>query len=132
MYTAEHQRSQPYLDQVTGPLFEQWYLLHHRLVRLVTNHQGLAEQVKHFLYYAELLAEFSYENPSDLPIAIPDDLLWQAGERLYRPVALTCYLFETLGGEPFPPTPAERKPDDIEWVVIPGVDGPLRARWKEE
>ena len=131
MYTAERQRAQPYLDQVSGPLFEQWYLLHHRMVRLVTNHRALAEQVRHFLYYAELLGEYTYDHPSQLPIAIPIDLLWQAGQRLYRPVALTCYLFALPPGEPFPP-PAEVKPDDIEWVEIPGVDGPLRARWKRD
>jgi hypothetical protein len=28
MYTAERQRAQPYLEQVSGPLFEQWFLLH--------------------------------------------------------------------------------------------------------
>ena len=56
MYTAERQRAQPYLDQVTGPLIEQWYLLHHRMVRVVTNHRALGDEVRHFLYYAELLA----------------------------------------------------------------------------
>jgi hypothetical protein len=132
MYTAERQRAQPYLEQVSGPLFEQWYLLHHRMVRVVTNHTALADQVRHFLYYAELMAEFTYDNPADLPIDIPEDLLWQAGERLYRPVALTCYLFETRLGEPFPPAPAQAKPDVIEWEEITGVDGPLRARWKED
>jgi len=131
MYTAERQRAQPYLDQVVGPLFEQWYLLHHRMVRVVTNHRTLADEVQHFLYYAELLAEYTYDNPADLPIAIPEDLLWQAGERLYRPVALTCYLFQTRPGEPFPPAPAQPKPEDVEWIEITGVDGPLRARWKE-
>ncbi len=131
MYTAERQRAQPYLDQVTGPLFEQWYLLHHRMVRVVTNHRTLADEVRHFLYYAELLAEYLYDAPAALPIAIPEDLLWQAGERLYRPVALTCYLFQTCPGEPFPPTPAQPKPEDVEWVEITGVDGPLRARWRE-
>ena len=57
MYTTEDQRTQPYLAQVTEPLFEQWYLLHHRIVRVVTNHRGLAHQVRHFLYYAQLLGE---------------------------------------------------------------------------
>jgi hypothetical protein len=131
MFTAERQRAQPYLDQVTGPIFEQWFLLHHRMVRVVTNHRTLTEAVRHFLYYAELLAEYIYENPSDLPIDIPEDLLWQAGERLYRPVALTCYLFQTRPGEPFPPVPAQPKPEEVEWIEITGVDGPLRARWKE-
>lgn len=131
MFTAERQRAQPYLDQVSGPIFEQWFLLHHRMVRVVTNHRALTEAVQHFLYYAELLADYIYENPSDLPIDIPEDLLWQAGERLYRPVALTCYLFQTRPGEPFPPAPAQPKPEQVEWIEITGVDGPLRARWKE-
>ena len=131
MYAAERQRAQPYLDQVIGPLFEQWYLLHHRMVRVVTNHRALGDEVRHFLYYAELLAEYTYENPSALPIDIPEDLLWQAGERLYRPVALTCYLFQTLPGEFFPPEPSLPKPEDVDWIEITGVDGPLRARWKE-
>jgi hypothetical protein len=131
MYTAERQRAQPFLDQVTDPLIEQWYLLHHRMVRVVTNHRALAEAVRHFLYYAELLAEYTYEDSSDLPIDIPEDLLWQAGERLYRPVALTCYLFQTRPGESFPPEPAQTKPEHVEWIEITGVDGPLRARWKE-
>jgi hypothetical protein len=122
MYTAERQRAQPYLDLVTGPLFEQWYLLHHRM---------LADEVRHFLYYGELLAEYTYDDSSALPIAIPEDLLWQAGERLYRPVALTCYLFQICPGEPFPPAPAQPKPEDVEWIEISGVNGPLRARWKE-
>src|SRR5438874_10666387 len=103
MYTADRQRALPYLEQVTGPLFEQWYLLHHRIVRVVTNHPALADQVRRFLYYAELMAEGTYDKPSNLPIAIPEDLLWQAGERLHRPVALTCYLFETCPAEPFLP-----------------------------
>lgn len=132
MYTAERQRAQPYLDKLTDPLIEQWYLLHHRMVRVVTNHRALADAVRHFLYYAELLAEYSYENPSNLPIDIPEDLLWQAGERLYRPVALTCYLFQTRPGEVFPPEPAEAKPDNVEWITIPGMDGPLHARWQKE
>jgi hypothetical protein len=131
MYTAERQRVQPYLDQVTGPLFEQWYLLHHRMVRVVTNRRKLAEEVRHFLYYAELLAEYLYDDPVSLPIAIPEDLLWQAGERLYRPVALTCYLFQTCPDEPFPPAPAQPKPEEVEWIEITGVEGPLGARWKE-
>jgi hypothetical protein len=131
MYTAERQRAHPYLDQVTGPLIEQWYLLHHRMVRVVTNHSALGDEIRHFLYYAELLAEYTYENPSDLPIDIPEDLLWQAGERLYRPIALTCYLFQTQPGEFFPPEPALPKPEDVDWIEITGVDGPLRARWKE-
>src|SRR6266566_1433107 len=131
MYTAERQRAQPYLDQATGPLIEQWYLLHHRMVRVVTNHRKLAVEVRHFLYYAELLTEYTYHNASDLPIAIPEDLLWQVGERLYRPVALTCYLFQTQPGEAFPPAPAQSKPEHVEWIEITGVDGPLRARWKE-
>jgi hypothetical protein len=130
MYTAERQRALPYLDHVTGPLFEQWYLLHHRMVRVVTNRQEFGKQVRQFLYYAELLAEYSYDQPDQLPVEIPIDLLWQAGERLYRPVALTCYLFSTQPDEPFPPAPAETKPEDIEWEEISGVDGPLRARWK--
>src|SRR5438270_13479843 len=93
MYTAERQRAQPYLEQVSGPLFEQWYLLHHRIVRVVTNQRRIAEDIKHFLYYAELMAEQTYEQPTDLPINIPEDLMWQAGERLHYPVAFTCYLF---------------------------------------
>ena len=131
MYTAERQIAHPYLDQVKGPLVEQWYLLHHRMVRVVTNHRALANEVQHFLYYAELLAEYTYERSAALPIVIPEDLLWQAGERLYRPVALTCYLFQTRPGEEFPPAPAQPKPEDVEWIEITGVDGPLRARWKE-
>ncbi len=132
MFTAERQRAQPYLDKVTGQLIEQWYLLHHRIVRIMTNQRKLAEEVRHFLYYAEFLAENIYSSAADLPIAIPEDLLWQVGERLYRPVALTCYLFQTQPGESFPPAPAEAKPDDIEWEIIPGMDSPLQARWKKE
>lgn len=132
MYTAERQRAQPYLDQVAGPLIEQWYLLHHRMVRVVTNHRAVAEYVRHFLYYAELMAEYIYAQPADLPVNIPEDLLWQAGERLYYPVALTCYLFEPRPDEAFPPAPAQAKPDGIEWVEISGVDGPMRGRWKED
>ena len=130
MYTAERQRAQPYLERLSGPVYEQWYLLHHRMIRIVSNHQALAAQVRHFLYYAELLAEYTYETPAELPVNIPIDLLWQAGERLHRPVALTCYLFETVPGEPFPPAPAEEKPADVAWELITGVDGPLRGRWK--
>ena len=132
MYTAERQRAQPYLDQAAGPVIEQWYLLHHRLVRVVTNHRGVADSVRHFLYYAELMAEYVYEQPANLPVNIPEDLLWQAGQQLYYPVALTCYLFEPRPGENFPPAPAQAKPEGIEWVEISGVDGPLRARWKED
>ena len=132
MYTAERQRAQPYLDRVAGPLIEQWYLLHHRLVRVVTNRRVLADYVRHFLYYAELMAEYIYEQPADLPVNIPEDLLWQAGQRLYYPVALTCYLFEPRPDEAFPPAPAQAKPDGIGWVDIGGIDGPLRARWKED
>jgi len=132
MFTAERQREQPYLDQVAGPLIEQWYLLHHRMVRVVTNHRAVADDVRHFLYYAELMAEYVYERPADLPVNIPEDLLWQAGQRLYYPVALTCYLFEPRPDEAFPPAPAQAKPDDIEWLEISGVDGPTRARWKED
>ncbi len=132
MYTAERQREQPYLDQVAGPLIEQWYLLHHRMVRVVTNHRAVAGYVQHFLFYAELMAEYVYERPADLPVNIPEDLLWQAGQRLYYPVALTCYLFEPRPDEAFPPAPAQAKPDDIEWVEIGGIDGPMRARWKED
>jgi hypothetical protein len=132
MFTAERQRAQPYLDKVTGQLIEQWYLVHHRIVRIVTNQRKLAGEVRHFLYYAEFLAEYMYNSPVDLPIAIPEDLLWQVGERLYRPIALTCYLFQTQPGEAFPPAPAEAKPDNIEWEIIPGIDSPLQARWKKE
>lgn len=132
MYTAERQRAQPYLDRVAGPLIEQWYLLHHRMVRVVTNRRVLADYVRHFLYYAELMAEYIYEQPADLPVDIPEDLLWQAGQRLYYPVALTCYLFEPRPDEAFPPAPAQAKPDGIGWVDIGGIDGPLRARWKED
>ena|SRR6266566_329526 len=132
MYTAERQRAQPYLDKVAGPLIEQWFLLHHRIVRVVTNHRKLADEVRHFLYYAEFLAEYSYNSASDIPIAIPENLLWQVEERLYRPVALTCYLFQTSPGELFPPAPAEPKPDNVEWVIIPGMEGPLQARWQKE
>jgi len=57
MFTAERQREQPYLDQVAGPLIEQWYLLHHRMVRVVTNHRAVADDVRRFLFYAELMTE---------------------------------------------------------------------------
>jgi hypothetical protein len=132
MYAAERQRAQPNLEQVAGPLIEQWYLLHHRMVRVVTNHRVVADAVRHFLYYAELMAEYMYEQPADLPVAIPEDLLWRAGRRLYSPVALTCYLVEPRPGEAFPPAPARAKPDGIEWVEVGGVNGPVRARWKED
>src|SRR5947208_10761996 len=132
MFTAERQRAQPYLDKVTDQLIEQWYLLHHRIIRIVTNHRKLADEVRHFLYYAEFLVEHMYDSAADLPIAIPEDLLWQVGERLYRPIALTCYLFQTQPGEAFPPAPAEEKPDNIEWEIIPGMDNPSQARWKKE
>ena len=131
MYTAERQRAQPYLAQVNGPLYEQWYLLHHRIVRVVTNHRRIADDVQHFLFYAELMAEQTYAQPADLPVNIPEDLLWQAGERLYYPVALTCYLFEACPGEAFPPPPAQARPDDAAWTEISGVEGPKRARWQE-
>ncbi|MGB8344627.1 MAG: hypothetical protein WCD86_07070 [Ktedonobacteraceae bacterium] len=130
MYTAERQRAQPYLETLTEPLYEQWYLLHHRMIRIVTNRPVLAGQVRGFLYYAELLAEYSYDDSAQLPVDIPIDLLWQVGEQLHRPVALTCYLFETRPGEAFPPAPAQPKPADVEWELITGVDGPLRSRWK--
>ena len=132
MYTAERQRAQPYLEQVSGPLFEQWYLLHHRIVRVVTNHRRIAEDVRRFLYYAELMAEEAYDEASDLPVNIPEDLMWQAGEQLHYPVAFTCYLFETRPDEPFPPPPAQEKPGGIEWEEISGIDGVMRARWKED
>ena len=89
----------------------------------------LTEQVRHFLYYAELLAEYTYDQPADLPVKFLD-LLWQAGERLHRPVALTLYLFATRPEEAFPPPFAEARPETIGWEEITGVDGPLRARWK--
>ena len=85
MFTAERQRAQPYLDKVTGQLIEQWHLLHHRIVRIVTNQRKLAEEVRHFLYYAEFLAENMYNSAADFPIAIPEDLLWQNYIR-YAPV----------------------------------------------
>src|SRR5438128_5366884 len=130
MYTAERQRAHPYLDHITGPVYEQWYLLHHRMVRIVTNQPLLTQYVRHFLYYAELCAEYTYEQAAQLPVGIPEDLLWQVGERLHRPAALPCYLFETSAGEAFPPAPAEEKPGDIQWEEVTGVEGPLRGRWK--
>ena len=132
MHTAERQREQPYLRHVRGPIFEQWYLLHHRAVRVVTNWLEITEQIRHFLYYAELLAQYSYDLADQLPVDIPAPVLAQAGARLYRPVALTCYLFTTRPEEPFPPAPAEAKPADVAWEEITGVDGPLRARWRRE
>lgn len=132
MYTAERQRAQPYLEQISGPLFEQWYLLHHRMVRVVTNARAVAGYVRNFLFYAELLAEYTYERPADLPVNIPEELMWQAGERLYYPAAFTCYLFETQPGEVFPPAPAQARPDEAAWDEISGVDGPVRARWKND
>ena len=81
--------------------------------------------------YADFLAEYTYSVPDDLPVTIPEDLLWQAGERLYYPVAFTCYLFEPRPDEPFPPAPAQARPDNVEWIEITGVIGPMRARWKE-
>jgi hypothetical protein len=132
MYTAERQRAQPYLEQVCGPVFEQWYLLHHRFVRVVTNHPRIAGDMRHFLYYAELMAEYIYEQTADLPVNIPEDLMWQAGERLHYPVAFTCYLFETRRDEAFPPPPAPERPDDAAWDEISSLDGPKRARWKQE
>lgn len=132
MYVADRQRDQPYLRQVTGPLFEQWYLLHHRMIRIITNQPSLAEQVRSFLYYAELLGEYHYQRPEELPIAIPDDLFWQAGSQLYRIVPITCYLFETRQGEPFPPTVVPEKPSVVQWDEISGVEGPLRTRWKQD
>jgi hypothetical protein len=130
MYTAERQLALPYLKNIAGPLIEQWFLLHHRIVRVITNHASFANDVRSFLYYAELLAERTYASPAQLPAAIPVDLLWQAGERLYRPVALTCYLLASRPGDPFPPSSLETKPAAAEWDSISGVEGPLRARWK--
>lgn len=130
MYTAERQRAQPYLSQIQGPIIEQWYFLHHRIVRVVTNRSELARQVRSYLYYAEFLTENTYEETTQLPIDIPIDLMWQAGEQLYKPVALTCYLFETQPDQPFPPLAELAKPADTEWEEISGVDGPQRARWK--
>ena len=132
MDTAERQRSQPYLQRVSGPLYEQWYLLHHRIVRVVTNHPVIADYVRSFLYYAELLAECTYEEAARLPVTIPERILWQAGQRVYRPIALTCYLFETSPGEPFPPPVVPPKPEESTWDEIGGITGPKRARWQME
>lgn len=130
MIIAERQRTHPYLERVDGPLYEQWYLLHHCLLRVVTNHRSLADDIRHFLYYAELLAEYAYARPADLSADIPGELLRQVGERLHFSMPLTCYLFETRPGEFFPPSPAQAKPEEISWTDISGVDGPLRARWQ--
>src|ERR1700730_8387252 len=132
MYTAERQRAQPYLNQVVGPIFEQWYLLHHRMVRVVTNHRAILDYVRQFLFYADFLAEYTYCVPDDLPVTIPEDLMWQAGQRLYYPVAFTCYLFETLPYEEFPPAPAQAQPDAVECIEVTVVDGPMRALWKQD
>lgn len=130
MIIAERQRTHPYLERVNGPLYEHWYFLHHRLLRVVTNHRSLLEDIRHFLYYAELLADCTYECPADLAAGIPAALLRKVGERLHFSPPLTCYLFETRPGEPFPPLPAQAKPEEISWTDISGVDGPLRARWQ--
>lgn len=130
MIIAERQRTHPYLERVNGPLYEQWYFLHHRLLRVVTNHRSLSDDIRHFLYYAELLADCAYKRADDLAEDVPIELLRQVGERLHFPTPLTCYLFETLPGEAFPPLPAQAKPKEISWADISGVDGPLRARWK--
>jgi hypothetical protein len=53
----------------------------------LTNHRTLADVVRHFLYYGEFLAEYTYEDAIDLPIAISEGLLWQAGKHSYRVVA---------------------------------------------
>lgn len=132
MYIAERQRAHPYLERVAGPLIEQWYLIHHRMIRIITNRQELAEQVRSYFYYGEFLAEYSYQQVAELPTDIPIDLLWQVGQRLYKPVAITCYLFETQPGEAFPPFPELAKPEDAEWDEVTGVDGPLCARWKQD
>jgi hypothetical protein len=131
MCAAEQQRALLYLQQVSGPLYEQWYLLHHRILRIVTNHAILAQQIRSYIYYAELLAEYAYQRTEDLPKDIPTDLLWQAGQRLYKTAALTCYLFETSSEETFPPLPLIKRSEQIEWEEISGVNGPLRARWKQ-
>lgn len=130
MYTAERQVALPYLEHVAGPLVEQWFLLHHRIVRVVSNHAHLSDAVRSFFYYAELLAEYTYDSSAQLPVAIPEELLWQAGERLYRPVALTCYLFAARPGEAFLPPSIEAASDPVEWETISGVEGPLCARWQ--
>lgn len=132
MYTAERQKSQPYLQRVTGPLYEQWHLLHHRIIRVVTNHPVIADHVRSYLYYAELLAEYTYEETAQLPVDIPERVLRQAAQRAYRPVALTCYLFETGPAEPFPPAMVPPKPEESIWDEIGGVIGPKRARWQTE
>lgn len=132
MYTADRQRAQPYLNKMNGPLYEQWYLLHHRMLRIITNHIDLADYMRRFFYYAQLLAEYTYQSAAELPVNIPIDLLWQAGAQVYKPVALTCYLFETQPDEAFPPAPAEPRPEDIDWEEISGLDGPQRARWKRD
>ncbi|MDQ2902178.1 MAG: hypothetical protein M3Y81_01315 [Chloroflexota bacterium] len=132
MYTAERQRAQPYLARVRGPLYEQWYLLHHRMVRVVMDHRELSGHIRSFLYYAELLAEYTYEHATQLPVEIPEDLLWQAGARLHRPIALTCYLFETGPLEEFPPEPGQPCPEDAEWEEVSGVEGPQQTRWKDQ
>src|SRR5579884_1700308 len=132
MYTAERQVALPYLKCVAGPLIEQWFLLHHRIVRVVSNHALLADAVRSYFYYADLLAEYTYDSPIQLPSAIPEELLWQAGERLYRPVALTCYLFAARPSETFLPSSIEAIPDSVEWEAISGVEGPLCARWKND
>lgn len=132
MYTAERQRAQPYLERITEPLIEQWYLLHHRMVRIITNRRVLAEQVRSYFYYGEFLAEYTYEQAARLPTDIPMDLLWLAGQRLYKPVAITCYLFETQRGEVFPPFPELSKPEHERWDEVTGIDGPLCARWKRD
>ncbi len=130
MYIADRQRNQPYVGQAIGPLFEQWYLLHHRMVRIVTNHPALAEQVRSFLYYAELLGEYTYTRPDQLPVTMPEEVFWQAGQRLHRLVALTCYLFQTNPTEPFPPSVVPVRMAEAQWEEISGVSGPRRARWK--
>ena len=131
MNKAERQRALPYLQQVGEPLFEQWYLLHHRILRIVTNRASLAQQIRAYLYYAELLGECVYEQAKQFPMDIPEDVLLQAGQRVYKHVVLTCYLFETSPGEAFPPTPLIGKPEQIQWEEISGVNGPVRARWKQ-
>src|SRR5437660_5696359 len=132
MYTAERQRAQPYLQQVAGPLYEQWYLLHYRIVRVVTNHPVIADHIRSYLYYAELLAEYTYEEAAQLPVAIPERVYRHVDQRVLLPVALTCYLFETCPGEPFPPAVVPPKPEESAWDEIGGVTGPRRARWQTE
>ncbi len=130
MYTADRQRNQPYLAHVSGPLFEQWYLLHHRMVRIVTNEHVVAQQVRSFLHYADLLGTYRYEHASQLPATMPEEVFWQAGQRLHRLVALTCYLFQTGLSEPFPPSVVPARTGEAQWEEISGVSGPRRARWK--